>query len=306
MTLAVATAILGASLPLLPLGAVVGVTAATNAWLAWRSPAPSPRAVPALLTLDTLLLTALLGLSGGPGNPFTALYVVHVALAAVALPAVWTWWTVALSGACYAGLFWLHVPLQFGTGGPSVALQTAGWGVAVLLVAAVTATFIAPVSSALRARESQLSAAEARAARSEWLASLAALAAGTAHELGTPLGTIAVAARELERVAETVGGASEDRVVDDARLIRTQVDRCRAILDRLSALDPGGGGRPAPIALSQLLAGVHEEGDPGEGAPSWSGSLTAWTSPSASTPRRLWRWLPWSRTPSTRPTGPGP
>jgi two-component system sensor histidine kinase RegB len=116
---------------------------------------------------------------------------------------------------------------------------------ALSIVAAVITYFVARLSQ-------QLVAARALAARNERLASLSALAAGAAHELGSPLGTIAVAAREIER-------SESPAAQEDARLIRAEVDRCREILDRMS-----GSATQAPIELEaqpleRILAGVQAE-----------------------------------------------
>jgi two-component system sensor histidine kinase RegB len=86
--------------------------------------------------------------------------------------------------------------------------------------------FAGRIVDALRLREKELNLAREQAARSEQLASLSTLAAGAAHELGTPLGTIALVAKELEL-------ASSGEIREDAMLIRQEVDRCRTILDRM-------------------------------------------------------------------------
>lgn len=262
LTVLFATILLDIDLPIGALAGVMAVTFLTNValrmWQARTQGTPQPRLLPAILTLDTLLLTAMLALSGGPRNPFTSLYVVHVALAAVALSPAWTWWTVGLSGLCYGFLYQVHVPLEFTRGGFDLPLQAGGLGLSVLLVAAVTAYFTSGVTQALRRREAALRKAEARVARNEWLASLAALAAGTTHELGTPLGTIAIVSKELERAAERLGEG--DGILEDARLIRAQVERCRRILDRLTALDQEQlGPSPEPLPVERLVTVLRED-----------------------------------------------
>jgi two-component system sensor histidine kinase RegB len=91
-----------------------------------------------------------------------------------------------------------------------------------------------------------------RAARSERLVSLTTLAAGTAHELSTPLATIATAARELQRALET--RAADDDLTDDARLIRSEVDRCQTILDQMSGRAGGSSAdEPELVSIPDVL-----------------------------------------------------
>jgi two-component system sensor histidine kinase RegB len=210
-----------------------------------------------LLVLDTLLFTALLYFTGGPENPFSLLYVIHVAMATVTLSLRWTWGMVVLSGVCYGLLFWDHVPLPLERAAGNLPLYQAGTWFCLTLVAGVLAYFVGRVVVALREREDELASARGVAARNERLASLTTLATGAAHELGTPLGTIAVVAKELERAAERLG---EEGVAEDARLIRDQVDRCRVILDRMSArsVGPEGGGAPEAIPTADLLRWLRE------------------------------------------------
>jgi two-component system sensor histidine kinase RegB len=111
--------------------------------------------------------------------------------------------------------------------------------------------------------------ARERAARSERLAALTTLAAGAAHELSTPLATIAVAARELERGAARLSGIDAETVAlrDDARLIRSEVDRCQVILDGMSGRagsSVAGAGEPlAASAIARLALGRLSEDQQG-------------------------------------------
>jgi two-component system sensor histidine kinase RegB len=112
------------------------------------------------------------------------------------------------------------------------------------------------MSTAIEKRDTEMSAMRDRAARSERIASLTTLAAGAAHELGTPLATIAVAARELERSIRISPG-QDAALVEDAALIRSEVDRCRAILNRLGAqVGQAPGEAPVGITAVDLLDAV--------------------------------------------------
>lgn len=191
-----------------------------------------------VMVLDAAVLTLLLDLTGGASNPYSTLYLVNVALAAVLLPGRWSWVLMAVTLLGFAVLFvheWLSGAahhLRFGMSAEQllVAHVRASW-VALALAAVFIVYFVRRVALALADREHELQQIRLQADRREKLASLATLAAGAAHELSTPLSTITVVARELQRnLAPT---ASED-VARDLKLIRDQVGRCREILDRMA------------------------------------------------------------------------
>jgi len=203
-----------------------------------------------LLAFDTVCLTALLALSGGPANPFTLLFLVEITLSAVVLSKAWTWALGGLSILGFALLFRVHVrvPVFEGRHDPaSFSVHLVGMWIAFAVGAFLITVFISHVSETLRRHEEETLRLQRRLAHHERLASIATLAAGAAHELGTPLATVAVAARELELASDGAGG--EANLADDARLIRSQVDRCSQILQRMG----GRGGEPAgemPVMIS--------------------------------------------------------
>jgi two-component system sensor histidine kinase RegB len=223
-----AVVLLRQRLPLAPIVGVIVITALTNAMLAWLPTVGKPPGwlVQVVLLLDVYLLTILLYLTGGPSNPFASLYLIHVAMAVIVLRAGWTWLVVATIAACYGVLLRWHWELQL-----DPTIQAIGNWVALVLVSVLITTFIGSVIRSLRQRERELASVRERAAKSEQLAALTTLAAGAAHELNTPLGTIAVVARELELSCNSQ--REGDSVLDDARLIRREVDRCQNILSRM-------------------------------------------------------------------------
>jgi two-component system sensor histidine kinase RegB len=230
---AVAAEAMHLRLPLRAIAAIIVLTALSNLLLVWWMKFRQTPAwlVPGTLLLDVFLLTALLYLTGGPDNPFAILYLVHVAMAVSVLGRGWTWVLVASVAACYGGLLGFHRALMPGDRPlPQWASDIGSW-TALALVSVLIAAFIGRVTKNLRQRDHELTAMRERAARSEQLAALTTLAAGAAHELNTPLGTIAVVAKELEH--SCASGGSDESAVEDARLIRREVDRCRAILSRM-------------------------------------------------------------------------
>ena len=241
---------LGISLPLGPLFAIVAAGLASNVACAlWfrRQPRVAEWHLAAVMALDVALLTGLLYFTGGPANPFSFLYLVQIALAAVVLHAHWTWMLVALSLGSFGLLLLGHRPLDAQEG---VVHQQGMW-VALGVASAFIVHFLLRITAALGERERELTDARNLAARQERLASLATMAAGAAHELSTPLGTIALVAKELERALARQG---DQDMIEDARLIREQVGRCRVILDQMAG---GAGEHPGesiePVTVDVLL-----------------------------------------------------
>ncbi len=239
-TLAVGRAALDVTFPLAAVAALLVAQALSNLWLEARlgRGQEAPNAwLGSLILFDIAILTSLLLVTGGPSNPFTISYLVYITLAAVTLDARWTWAAAVASMTGYGLLF--VAPLRAlvdphaGHGGmPPAFGHQVGMGVAFVVAAVLTASFVTRIRLALEARERALAEARRTAARQERLVSLTTLAAGAAHELATPLSAIAVAARELDRAA-SAGGVPRE-MAEDARLIRSQVDRCREILDQMS------------------------------------------------------------------------
>lgn len=215
----------------------------------------------AAFCLDTLCLTAILGLTGGPLNPFSLLYLVQITLSAVVLRKIWTWILGVLSTAGFGLLFFFHSPSavfeQHDTG-RGLSPHLIGMWIAFVTAAALITFFTGKIADALRKREQDVLVLQEQVAKNERLASLVTLAAGAAHELGTPLSTIAVVARELEFYSANL--ANNEAVLADARLIRSEVDRCRKILERMSAQSAEPiGEAPTKVRLRDVFAQVQEQ-----------------------------------------------
>lgn len=276
-TIAFAVYGLDISLPLWPLGAALGVTATTNLLLEWwvrramTGVRPSARTASLVITsvmlLDLVALTAMLYVTGGPTNPFVVFYFVNLALAGVLLEPPMAWLLEAVACAGMALLFWQHwsVPVlndpdRLTAMAASERLPLAAVGEFVALVAGsgVIVAFMTRLSSELRASQRAQRMAEEQRARAEKLEALGTLAAGAAHELATPLSTIAVVANEVAR--ELDGRDLPEGIASDLALVRSELARCRAILDRMS-LDVGQstGEAPSEITAGELVDRTVEE-----------------------------------------------
>jgi two-component system sensor histidine kinase RegB len=266
--LIVAVTWLDIDLPLPRLLAILGLVLASNLALAAAfrraQRPPSAPLLAGILALDTALLTLVLGWSGGVHNPFSALYLVHATLAASTLTAVYTWGLVALAVLGYGSLFFWGgdaatpavasgCPHCGGAEGLSLHLQ--GMWVAFVLSAALVAHFVGRLNRALRLRTRELVEVTETAARHQRLAAMTTLAAGAAHELATPVGTIALVSRELE--LDATRRAADPETLADLRLIGTEAERCRAILDRMAAKTLGPSGElPVATTLGELTSAL--------------------------------------------------
>ncbi len=252
----------------IPLGLLLAVIAAefmSNAVLLiglrwWVSSAPTSLEVRAgadrlqriqlgVTLFDTVMLGVLLALTGGPSNPFCAFLVIYAALTAVLLPIRYALTAAAAVVFVLLGLVNMSRHIEVLDKGTDLR----GWGmvVAISLTSFLSVFFVSRVTTALVRRSEQLEAERERRDRRRHLEALGTLAAGAAHELGTPLSTIAIVAKELELRLERSGTREEEKA--DATLIRDEVARCRRILDRMSTDAGGGIGEPlVPTRVREL------------------------------------------------------
>jgi two-component system sensor histidine kinase RegB len=179
---------------------------------------------------DIAALSALIFLTGGAFNPFVSLFLLPIVFAAAAMPLAYMTGIALTAIGAYTTLMLLALPERH-------AHAVAGrfdlhvWGMwyGFILSALCVGLFVARLSRRLRERDRELAALREEALAAERLMALGALAAGTAHELGTPLATIALAAGELQHLVK-----DEDARLELTRL-REQLGRCREILARMSA-----------------------------------------------------------------------
>ncbi|MBT9554549.1 MAG: HAMP domain-containing histidine kinase [Myxococcales bacterium] len=261
---------------------VAVVTAASNGFALWRVRrdgqrsgfGPTPMALPILL-FDTLAHTLLLACTGGPTNPFSVFYLVLVSVAAVLTSVSSTWIVTTLSSICFGLLFFLPEP---NAGAAATAhrhhhsmsissadsdgdeepfdLHLQGMWFAFTVSSALVALFVTRLTGALAAERD-------RSNRVHRLASLATLAAGSAHEIANPLATIRIAIDEMEA---TLGDRAPD-LVDDIHLVQREVERARAVLDRLTlASGEVMGESPRSVTVLELLTAAVADLPPAERA----------------------------------------
>jgi two-component system sensor histidine kinase RegB len=207
-----------------------------------------------LLGYDILQLAALLYLTGGLENPFAFLLVVPVAVSASTQPLAVTASLTALDVALATVLARYHLPLPWAHGEPPHLPLNYLIGLWSALVSCIVfiAIYAWRIGQEARQMSQALTAAELVLAREQRLSALDGLAAAAAHQLGTPLSTIALVAKELEReVPQT------SPLRDDILLLRTQTARCRDILSELSKRGRNGADDYfSHIPLSHLIEEV--------------------------------------------------
>lgn len=275
--LAIAVA-LGIELPVAALAAVIAALVVANVLTAARVRRGTPTThneIAAQLALDLVAFTLLLLLSGGTANPFVILYLLHVVLIVVLLP-----WRLALAGtllvvAAFAATHLFAAPLRLPGGDPLPgALLSAGFGASFALTAAVTAWFVGRVVATLREHDRLLAEAARRAQADEAVVRIGTLAAGAAHELGTPLTTMAVVVDEMKRAAMSPATAR------DATILAEQIAACRQALANLGAAAGhtcavGGGRAPLDRFLSDTMARFRSLRPDQPVAPRWAGDAPA-------------------------------
>lgn len=249
-TVTVAVVAAGIHVPLIPLLTLIAVTAISNAvygiWLGRANRtkeqtesgdvrvSEADQIATFLMMVDLVTLTSMLYLSGGIDNPFSLFYFVNLAVGGVILRPRWAWVLTAMA-VCGSGLLIvLSVPIEgFGRQeeAPVSALHSFGLFVAYATCGIVVTHFVTSTAEELMRSQRELNETQARHAQALRLEGLTTLAAGAAHELATPLSTIDVIARELDRHLKDCETPASVR--EDLRLIDQQLEMCKQILRRM-------------------------------------------------------------------------
>jgi two-component system sensor histidine kinase RegB len=210
-----------------------------------------------LLAFDVAELAVLLFLTGGLQNPFAILFVGPVLISATALPPPLTLRLAGFALLCATLLAFLHYPLPWDPADPDPlvlpGLYVAGMWLSIFIAMGFLGVQAWLVTEQSRQLADALTATELVMAREQHLSQLDGLAAAAAHELGTPLSTISLISRELERAID-----ADSPHIDDIRLLRDQAARCRDILSKITELSSQG----APFDSMRLSALLEEVAAP--------------------------------------------
>jgi two-component system sensor histidine kinase RegB len=206
-----------------------------------------------VLGLDILQLAALLYMTGGLENPFSVLICVPVIIASASLPVRNIIALGAIAVVAVTALAFFHLPLPWYPGDAFAAplLLVAGMWIAIVSTSVFAAFYAFRVSAEAGELADALVATEFALQREQHLSALDGLAAAAAHELGTPLATITVVAREMEKAL-----GDDERFGEDVQLLRSQSERCRDIMRRLATLSATDEAHMRQLPLSSLVEEV--------------------------------------------------
>lgn len=219
------------ALPLLPLLAVLALLAIFNL-LAGRRVASSAFGIADMagqLAVDLVGLGVMLYLTGGATNPLVSLMLLPVAVAALSLPARWVAGIAALAVALYSFLMLKALPLSIADVERATRLHLGGMWLTFVVSALLIAWFVTRMMAAIRQRDMELATVRENSLRDAQVLALGQLAAGAAHELGTPLATMKVLAGEVAR-----DGRLPHDIQDDMQLLQQQLDVCKEIVGNLT------------------------------------------------------------------------
>ncbi len=234
MAIAVVTIILQWHMPIWHLATVIAIeillTIATTVRLNFQWPISNQEFFAQLLA-DVAILVAFLYFFGGPTNPFIALLLLPLVIAVATLPKIYGWSMAAIAVLCYSGLMAFYVPL------PLHALVTYEmklhiWGMwfEFIIIAGTISYFVKRMSDSLQERDQAIAHAREEKLMMDRVVDLGALAAGVAHELGTPLATMTIITKELQQDYKETQNLSEG-----LGILYEQLQRCKRILSTMAA-----------------------------------------------------------------------
>ncbi|WP_417409300.1 ActS/PrrB/RegB family redox-sensitive histidine kinase [Hoeflea sp.] len=235
---------------------LIACSAWMNIFLSVRFPAAHrlpPLGATAVLSFDVLQLSGLLFMTGGLANPFSVLLCVPVIISSASQPVRHTLSLGILSVSAGTILAFFSLPLPWYPGSTFEVpfLLIAGAWIAIVSTMAFTAFYSFQVSAEANQLADALAATELVLQREQHISALDGLAAAAAHELGTPLATIQLVAREMEKAL-----IDDPRFTDDLLLLHSQTERCRDILRRLTTLSAEDEAHMMRLPLASLIEEV--------------------------------------------------
>ena len=253
---------LGIQLPISMMLAALGVLLAFNvvSLLRWRTHRRfSHRELFVSLLVDVAMLTVQLYLSGGASNPFVFLYLLQVTLGAVLLKPSFVWSMLAVTATCFAALAGFAQPLSLPPdhdhGLSSLYLQ--GTLICFVLNAVLLVIFITRIGKNLRQQDARLAGLRQRAAEEDHIVRMGLLASGAAHELGTPLATLAVILGDWRRMPAFL---ADGELLQEVTEMETQLKRCKTIVSGiLLSAGEARGESSAATTITTFMDGLVEE-----------------------------------------------
>ena len=263
LTIVVVHAVLDVALPLVEMLTLLAMLALFNiaSHLRTRLALPvSNGEMFAGLLVDLAVLSGQLYYGGGVSNPFIYLYLLQVALGAVLLKARYIWAMVVCATLAFVGLTQWHRPLALSEPVAGLALSTpyiAGLVICFVLNASLLVIFVGRIERNLRQRDERLADLRQRAAEEEHIVRMGLLASGAAHELGTPLATLAVILGDWARMAPFAG---EPELREEIEEMQVQIQRCKAIVSGiLMSAGEARGEAPVETTLHAFLDDLVEQ-----------------------------------------------
>jgi len=215
----------------------------------------------AQLCIDTIFFALLLYLTGGAANPFGLIFLIPIIISATVLPGVFTWVLASIAISCYSLLVFIYTPshsmdMMHGDDG-SFDLHVLGMWIGFVFGTLIVAFFVTRLGRQLDEQQTQLHLAHEQAIRDKQLIALGTLAASTAHEINTPLGSVALIAQEI--FEETDSTQTREHI----SVIKQQVERCKQALSSLSSYAgelnvEGGRIQPVDQFLNLLITNWRE------------------------------------------------
>ncbi|MCM2453675.1 ActS/PrrB/RegB family redox-sensitive histidine kinase, partial [Agrobacterium vitis] len=256
ITLAIVALVLQFPMPVLAAATLIGALAVVNFLLHLAFPSTQrlePSWTLAILALDLFQMGALLFITGGLANPFAPLICVPVIVVFASQPLRHSMALLGLAMVCISVQAFTPFPLPWyadyiDRGGP--VMLVAIW-CSIVSMTAFAAFYAYRVSKEANLLADALAATELVLQKEKHLSQLDGLAAAAAHELGTPLATISVVAKEMEREL-----GKDPRFGEDVQLLRSQSERCRDILKRLTTLSAEDEAHMRQLPLSSLIEEV--------------------------------------------------